>query len=148
LELLAAKLGNISLAPSSSSSSHPSSSSDPQQRVIVTSSSWFSDVVLPVIVSGIVVIIALFAVIVLLLLRRHLQLERESLAAADEDRSALTPGSVRRHSPLMQLDITQHLARLQHHEQQQQAMEAAEISPKAYSSAHVLRPLRDDLFLC
>ena len=89
----------------------------PQQRVIVPSlaTTWFSDVVLPVIIVGVVVILSLFAIIVLLLLRRHLQYESEGSRTSrydgglDEDRSALTPGSVRRHSPpLLHLEIGQH----------------------------------------
>jgi len=60
--------------------------------------SWFSDVVFPVVVVGAVVVVALFALIVLLLVRRHFQLEAEG-HPIDEDRSALTPSSIRRPSP-------------------------------------------------
>lgn len=104
----------------------------PQQRVIVPSlaTTWFSDVVLPVIIVGVVVILSLFAIIVLLLLRRHLQYESEGSRTSrydgglDEDRSALTPGSVRRHSPpLLHLEIGQH-------------------------HTDPLQPHREELFLC
>ena len=103
--LLAAK--NYTVAnPASSSSS--SSSSERITIVPPLSAAWLSDVVLPTVIVGIVVTVSLFAVIVLLILRRNWHLENDvgrinaigygvggPLHDHDEDRNALTPGSIR-----------------------------------------------------
>lgn len=89
--LLSLKEGGV--APSEGSS----------QRITIVpplSSAWFSDIVIPAVVVSIVVVVSLFAIIVLLLLRRHIGLEGHVLEGSsyhrEDDRNALTPGSVRR----------------------------------------------------
>lgn len=74
------------------------------QRITIVpplSAAWFSDIVIPTVIVSVVVVVSLFAVIVLLLLRRHMQLEGHDAAyhRENDDRNALTPGSVRRCTP-------------------------------------------------
>ncbi|TRY79437.1 hypothetical protein TCAL_13183 [Tigriopus californicus] len=136
-----------------------SSSSHPQQRIIVPSvtSSWFSDVVLPVIFVGVVIILSLFAVIVLLLIKRHFQYEHEG-GHQDEDRSALTPGSIRRHSPLLNLEFGP--SHFMSHDglsdlgpgigmgSTRENIEAGGGGGVGHSHLNPLHPQREELFLC
>jgi len=160
------RYGNSTIQTLLAAKEGPSQGGSSQRITIVPplSAAWFSDIVIPAVIVSIVVVVSLFAVVVLLLLRRHIQLEgREgSYQREHDDRNALTPASVRRHSPPPPPPL--------HHPQQQQPTMPQQQQPQQPQRTppdlqnnhhnggivmhvdldrhHLRRQQREELFLC